>query len=246
MTASPPRWMRCLEQTGTRIFPCAGRAGGFGVYPHNDRRRRPLAKLTREVLKQALADGSVEADEQGVVLSEAGRQALVRYRSRGDGFDSQHQNLTDRPVTLSSGQITVARANLLESPLSRWSRFIEPVELEAGERLRTDFAVSTLHQQTTFNWAMAGIPSSSGNSGRSPDNASLSAIAAKDRVMNALHAVGTGLDTVLTSVCIREESMAAIERRYGWAQRSGKTILKLALRRLAEHYGMVRKSSPQA
>jgi hypothetical protein len=237
----PPRWMRCLEQVNARIYPCAGRAGGFGVFAHNDRRRRPLARLTRDALKQALADGSVEAGDQGVVLSEAGRQALLRHRSQGDGFDRQHQTLVDRPITLPSGQVEMARANLLESPLSRWARFLEPVEMEAGERLRSDFAISTLHQQTTFNWASASIPSARGKSGRAPEHASLSAIAAKDRVMNALQAAGTGLDNVLTSVCVREESMAAIERRYGWAQRSGKTILKLALRRLAEHYGMVRK-----
>jgi hypothetical protein len=243
---APPRWMRCLEQADARVYPCSGRAGGFGVFPHNDRRRRPLARLTREALKQALADGSVEAGDQGVVLSEAGQQSLLRYRSQGAGFDRQHQSLVDRTINLPTGEISVARANLLESPLSRWARFLDPVEIEAGERLRTDFATSTLHQQTTFDWANASIPKSSGRTGRAPDHPPLAAIAAKDRVMKALQAAGTGLDNVLTSVCVREETMAAIERRYGWAQRSGKTILKLALRRLAEHYGMVRKTDTSA
>ena len=64
----------------------------------------------------------------------------------------------------------------------------------------------------------------------------MAAIAAKDRVMDALDAVGSGMDQLVVAVCIREESLAAVERRFGWAQRSGKTVLKLALQQLARHY----------
>ena len=42
---------------------------------------------------------------------------------------------------------------------------------------------------------------------------------------------------VTEAALIREESLAAMERRFGWGQRSGGTAVKLALGRLAEIYG---------
>jgi hypothetical protein len=38
----------------------------------------------------------------------------------------------------------------------------------------------------------------------------------------------------------REESLAAVERRHGWARRSARTVRTLALQQLARHYGLER------
>lgn len=56
--------------------------------------------------------------------------------------------------------------------------------------------------------------------------------------MDALEAIGPGLDRVVFAVCIREAGLSDVERGEGWPKRSGKIALKLGLTRLAIHYGM--------
>ena len=47
--------------------------------------------------------------------------------------------------------------------------------------------------------------------------------------MDALAAIGPGLDRVVFAVCIRETGMGDVERAEGWPKRSGKVALKLGL-----------------
>ena len=60
--------------------------------------------------------------------------------------------------------------------------------------------------------------------------------AARARVAGALQAVGPELRGVLEQVCLRETSLTLAERELGLPKRAGKTVLKLALQRLAAHY----------
>jgi DNA-directed RNA polymerase specialized sigma24 family protein len=62
--------------------------------------------------------------------------------------------------------------------------------------------------------------------------------AAKDRIARALEAVGPGLREILEHVCFAGSALEAAERGLGLPRRSGKTVLKLALQRLAAHYGI--------
>ena len=63
-------------------------------------------------------------------------------------------------------------------------------------------------------------------------------MAARDRVAKALSCLGPGLSDVVLRVCCFLEGLEACERRMGWSARSGKVVLKIALHRLAEHYGL--------
>ena len=54
--------------------------------------------------------------------------------------------------------------------------------------------------------------------------------------MEALAAVGPGLDHWLVEILIRQSAMTEAERRLNWPSRSGAQALKLALDRLAVHY----------
>ena len=61
---------------------------------------------------------------------------------------------------------------------------------------------------------------------------------ARDRVTKALDSLGPGLADVALRVCCFLEGLEACERRMGWSARSGKVVLKIALQRLADHYGL--------
>ncbi|MBC7477161.1 MAG: helix-turn-helix domain-containing protein, partial [Pseudorhodobacter sp.] len=60
--------------------------------------------------------------------------------------------------------------------------------------------------------------------------------AARDRVAVALRDLGPGLGGVALRVCCFLEGIEAAERRMGWAARSGKIVLRIALQRLRRHY----------
>ncbi len=144
------------------------------------------------------------------------------------------------------------RVSQAESPLawlkSRKGRgsgvALSEEEFEAGERLRGDYTVARIEPSVTSSWE----PVSSAASGRRtprPESLMLTerALAAKERVFRALDAVGPELSSVLLEVCCLERGLEAAERRLGWPQRTAKVVLKMALTRLARHYGLIRPST---
>jgi hypothetical protein len=60
--------------------------------------------------------------------------------------------------------------------------------------------------------------------------------AARERVAAALRDLGPGLGDVALRVCCFLEGIEAAERRMGWAARSGKIVLRIALQRLRRHF----------
>jgi len=234
-----PRWIRCLARDNARMRPLSGRGRGFGVFTNKDRRCRPLVRVSQEDVKAGLAEDVLIEDDGAIILSELGHRLAAQKGVAESQCASQHREMIEKSFLSETGHLEVLAVNTRENPLHPWSQYLDPVEIEAGDKLRADYTLSTLHQRTTQSWDMT---IQQGTSSASHDTMPQAKIQAKDRVMAALSAVGTGMDRLLMAVCIHEEAMGAIERRFGWGQRSGKTVLKLALRQLAEHYGMVRKA----
>jgi hypothetical protein len=68
-----------------------------------------------------------------------------------------------------------------------------------------------------------------------------SVVAAKQRVHLALCSVGGDFAGILIDVCGHLKGLEQLERGEGWPQRSAKIFLGMALTRLAQHYGLIRR-----
>ena len=186
----------------------------------------------------------------GYRLSVAGERWMAGTNaSTEEGFGDQHRLVRrpERPARRGSPGPVVNEA---ESPLgwlrSRRDKAGEPLigeaQYEAGERLRVDFTIAQLSPRVTLSWDACGAPGSTGRSGRRPDSLDVNerALAAKQRFLRALDAVGPELAGILVDVCCLWRGLEAAERSLGWPQRSGKLVLQIALTQLARHYGLLR------
>jgi len=145
-----------------------------------------------------------------------------------------------------TGKREKLRVNLGEDPLGWLSRrkgpdgqpFLSVDEVEAGERLRLDFEMAQLGPSVAQDWRKFLTPGDR-LAGSAPSRGPAAGpTAARDRVAKALSGLGPGLSDAALRVCCFLEGLEACERRMGWSARSGKVVLKIALQRLAEHYGL--------
>jgi hypothetical protein len=159
-----------------------------------------------------------------------------------DSFAAQHRVFGSRLVDDGEGPRRV-RYNLAESPISAMGRrrdkdgkpFLEPDLVAAGERLREDFELAQMGPRVAQNWDrfLTG-----GDRGGFRADAGLAEgpRAARDRVAAALRDLGPGLGDVALRCCCFLEGIEVAEKRMGWAARSGKIVLRIALQRLRRHY----------
>ncbi|MXQ14492.1 ATPase [Microvirga makkahensis] len=178
-----------------------------------------------------------------LVLSDAGRSHL--RRSRVDeptaAFLHQHRETVEATLRTEAGPVRV-RMDTEESPLD-WLRrrkdrngepMIDEAAYQAGERLRTDITLAGLLPGVTARWDM--MPAGGGSI--SPSEATDRMVAARQRIRSAFAAVGSDLSDLLMDLCGFLKGLEQIERERGWPQRSAKIVVRLALARLAEHYGI--------
>lgn len=157
-------------------------------------------------------------------------------------FRRQHLTLACRDIESGYGRVSVT-IDEAESPLAWLARrkgrdgraFIEPHHLLAGERLRAEFTRAQLMPRTTSNWSS---PIATGRRGGERAGGFTDAvIGARQRVRQALDAVGPEFAGLLLDVCCFLKGLVDVERERAWPPRSAKVVLQLALERLAQHYG---------
>lgn len=210
-------------------------------------------KVDTRIFRTAVEHGLIVAERSQPPASETaqsytstpeGRAALKRWLSDPESaFQDQHRSLVGRSDP-DHGQVTV---NDAESPLTALARikgrdgalFLEPAQVEAGERLRIDFTRGQMQPSLGQGWEPV-------RTGRQPGlscgavELTEAALSARLRVEAALKAVGPELSGVLLDVCCFLKGLAVVERERRWPARSAKLMLRTALAALARHYAMPR------
>lgn len=222
--------------------------GGLAVFVARNNFARPVMNVDQAGRLQLMREELLRPSgrrENTWLISDLGRARLARTRAADSPFRSQHQSLEMRERREPNGAAAMVRVNHSESPLawlaSHTDRQGEPMigqeQFLAGERLRRDFTLANLQPSVTAMW---GMPVNSASRGGGAGTGSLNdtMIAAKDRVWRAVDAVGPDLGAILLQVCCHLNGLAETEPQLGWPARAGKVVLRIALDRLAAHYGM--------
>ncbi len=182
-------------------------------------------------------------------IGKAALKAMLDHEARAQGFAEapmdfagQHREWGERSVDNDAGAKRI-RYNLAESPVSVLGRrrdkdgkvFLEPELVSAAERLREDFELAQMGPRVAQNWERFLTGADRGGF-RSDSGLAEGPSAARDRVAAALRDLGPGLGDVALRVCCFLEGIETAEQRLGWAARSGKVVLRIALQRLHRHF----------
>ncbi len=250
-----------LRREAARIFPKLADDAGYidtiagsqakpepvyGVFTRRNKYRSNVQVVSEAVVLELRSMGLVTQSNGRFTLSDEGLSWLRRQRAGAEPFLEQHQ-LREAAYRNVGGARRPVIVNEAESPLG-WLRkrkdrdgtpMIDTPQFEAGERLRAEFERGQLAPNVTSNWE--GAAHSRRIRRAAPSAAaglSDEALSARQRVVRALEAVGPELAGVLIDVCCHLVGLRDAEKSRGWPQRSGKVILKIALTRLARHYGI--------
>ncbi len=185
-------------------------------------------------------------------ITGAGRAALRRLLAEDDLragsvreaqfiYAAQHRDMTEQDTETPEGRRRL-RYNAAESPVTALGRkldrdgkpYLEADLVRVAERLREDFELAQMGPRVAQNWDRFLTGSDRGGFGASGPGEGPAA--ARDRVADALRDLGPGLGDVVLRVCCFLEGIETTERRMGWAARSGKIVLRIALQRLKRHY----------
>jgi hypothetical protein len=215
-----------------------------------------LCTVERTVAQAFALKDWIICDQQGRIsvyrITGVGRAALRRLLAedemRAGGvreaqfiYADQHRDMVEDGPEAADGRRP--RYNAAESPVCALGRkldrdgkpYLAADLVRVAERLREDFELAQMGPRVAQNWERFLTGGDRGGFG----SGTLSAEgpgAARDRVAEALRDLGPGLGDVALRVCCFLEGIETTERRLGWAARSGKIVLRIALQRLKRHY----------
>ena len=205
-----------------------------------------------EILQDLLGRGAITYCDDRYAITDEGKQALRRFKlaiEEDQIFAAQNQ-LRRKVSQTTEGAIEKISINDAESPLALLasrrrrdgSRYLTASQIEAGERLRSDFERGQLTPAMGINWdklgEVSGTVSKRARTCSTGREISDSAMAAQMRFRKAVSYVGEELADMLIDFCCFLKGLEEIERCHHLAARSAKEILSLALLRLARHYGL--------
>ncbi|GKY87658.1 DUF6456 domain-containing protein [Sinisalibacter aestuarii] len=165
--------------------------------------------------------------------SESRRSALL-----GAAEDAGRAARADRPIPVRR------RSAGTDAPyyvLSRRRRadgeaWLPPALIAAAARFRETWEIAQIGADATRAWAQMMAAGGRGRAGGAAPGAPTRRLEAEAELQAAMRVLGPDLaETLILGVC-REEGMEDIENRLDFPARSGKIVLRIALRRLARHY----------
>ena len=241
-------------QGDTRIL-APGLDDWFAVFELDPRRGKPIVTTAEPFVRVWLRCEFIQLSSHAAlnratggsafVLTPVGEAFVARGRGGDQPFGSQHRALV--PVKGAFNSEVAPEFNAGESPLG-WLRlrrdstgepFIGEAEFRAGERLRADFTLALMTPKTSTSWPLERVDCSR-RTGFSPTDESERALEARERFWAALDCVGNEIASILVGVCCHLEGLEALETRLQLPKRSAKTVLRLGLKALARHYGLLR------
>jgi hypothetical protein len=252
------RILRRLAEAGTVLAVAPDLEKAVVLRTGPDGKSARLAVADRAVAQAFALKDWITCRKPGRVaayeITAAGRAALRRLLDEGDRkqaggfaeapqpFADQHRAWEMRQVAEEGGSRRI-RVNMAESPVTVLGRrldrdgkpFLSSELIRAAERLREDFEIAQMGPRVAQNWdrfltgGARGEFRPDAGGGEGPGRA-------RDRVAAALRDLGPGLGDVALRVCCFLEGIEAAEQRMGWAARSGKVVLRIALQRLHRHY----------
>lgn len=203
----------------------------------------PLS-VAQALVSDGLTLWSGAGADRRLAITEAGRAHVRRAGAPAgaDPFRAQHSSLAPR----AGGLVDEG-----ESPLAWLARrkdrdgrpYLRHAEIEAGERFRRDVERAQILQRVTVTWeAPVDGGSGAGSAGVMGDLA----FEARRRFDAACGAMGAELAGLLVDVCGYLKGLETVECERGWPPRSGKVVLRIALARLAGHYGLASEAKGKA
>lgn len=223
------RAIRLLARSGAVVEP---HGAGYGVRLGASRRRCVMLTLDEAAFAVLAREATLKPRREG------GWTMLPRPEIAAP--PPGRPGVIEASVETAEGAV---RRNLGESPIAWLARrrdsqgrpWLDPVEVAAAERLREEFESLGTLGRTTMRWD-ATPPVDGGRPGLAPAERDH---ATRQRIARALEAVGPGLREILERICLMGSALEAAEAALKLPRRTGKTVLKLALQRLARHYRMV-------
>lgn len=224
------RAMRLLGRPGAVV---EAQGDGYGVRLGANRRRRPMLILDEASFQALAREATLKPRPQGGWTMIARPEPILPPPGRPGVIEGE--------VLLPEASKPVRR-NLGESPIAWLARrrdrdgqpWLTTIEAAAGERLREEYERLGTQGRLTMRWDASRVDGGSpGLAAAERDHA------ARQRIARALEAVGPGLREILERICLMGSALEAAEAALKLPRRTGKTVLKLALQRLARHYRMV-------
>ncbi|MBV1706531.1 MAG: ATPase [Hyphomicrobiales bacterium] len=187
-----------------------------------------------------------------LVITAAGRARLARALAppQIEPFQAQHALLHEATIAHDHGTGHVM-VNSAESPMlwlhhrqdASGQPLISALEFAAGERFRADLTYAGTLPQITANWSsvarQAGFDAA-------PQTFTEARLAARQRLARAIGELDADMTGVMIDICGFLKGLGRIEQERGWPRRSARHVLKAALQRLVDHYGLAPKPARHA
>lgn len=211
-----------------------------------------LCKAPREVAEILALREWISGTNSGAVaryrITPAGRTALNRLMAQAEGkavgfAEASRGFLGTTPTKSAKSAGTKRRSVGSDAPVrvlarsGRGPAYLSEDLVLSADRLQRDFALSQLDATPQSGWGgiMAGLRNTPERSGSRIDRM----IDARDRFVAAMDALGPELGEMALGVCCHEKGMERMEAELQMPARSGKFMLRVALKYLKRHYDQV-------